>query len=96
MVAAADASAEDASAEDACAEDPSAFVSGQSSEGLDGQLNEELEQVYLGSDGPIDAGNLDTSNDRRLTLYRLPIIAVEQVLGPGEVWDDEDDVEIIC
>lgn len=83
-------------AADASAEDASALVSGQSSEGLDGQLNEELEQVYLGSDGPIDAGNLDTSNDRRLAWYRLPIIAVEQVLGPGEVWDDEDDVEIIC
>lgn len=96
VVAAADASAEDACAEDPSAEDPSAFVSGHFCEGLDGQLNEELEQVYLGSDGPIDAGNLDTSNDRRLTLYRLPIIAVEQVLGPGEVWDDEDDVDIIC
>jgi len=82
--------------QDASAEDDTGLLSGQALESFDGQLNEELGGAYLGSDGPIEAGVLDTSNDRRLSLYRPPIIAMEQVLGPGEVWDDEDDVEIIC
>lgn len=82
--------------QDASIEDDTALVSANAFEGSDEQSNEELEQAYLGSNAMIDAGGLDLNNDRRLTLYRPPIIAVEQVLGPGEVWDDEDDVEIIC
>lgn len=95
-VAQADVEGQDASAEDASAEDNTAPSIGQASEGLEERPSEELEQVYLGNDGIIDAGSLDMSNDRRLALYRPPIVAVEQLLGPGEVWDDEDDVEIIC
>lgn len=78
------------------AEEEAAFSKCQALEGPDEQSSGELELAYLGSDGPIDAGGIQTSNDRRLTLYRPLICTVDQVLGPGEVWDDEDDVEIIC
>ena len=60
------------------------------SENEDQPLNEEAQQVYLGSDK--DGGD-QAAGDGKLVG---PSIVVDQVLGPGEEWDDEDDVEIVC
>lgn len=85
----------DVEGEEASTEEVSASVSGQDLEEVAEELDEEEGGLYLGSDGPVDARDPNTSNDRRLALYRPPM-NMEQVLGPGEVWDDEDDVEVIC
>ena len=59
-------------------------------ENEDQPLNEEAQQVYLGSDR--DGGD-QAAGDGKLVR---PSIVVNQVLGPGEEWDDEDGVEIVC
>lgn len=86
----------DVEGQEASTEEVSASVSGLALDGVRGESNEKAGGLYLGSDGPIDAGGPSTNNDRRLALYRPPITMEQQVLGLGEVWDDEDDVEIIC
>ena len=64
------------------------------SENEDQSSNEQAQQVYLGSDrdGGDDTADQAAGNGKLIA----PSIVVDQVLGPGEEWDDEDDVEIVC
>ena len=77
--------------------DNMALVKSQSLEDHHQPSDPELGQLYLGSDvhGSNDAGDQGINHGMQLTLFR-PSIVVDVVLGPGEEWDDDDDVEIIC